>query len=67
MKILILEKNRPKEVRKVFEKWKKNKRAKKDIHRTFFYNEAFLKRTKRKAEKKERDGLMQRMSRGRDE
>ena len=36
MKILILEKNRTKEVRKVFEKLEKNKRVKKDIYRTFF-------------------------------
>ena len=52
MKILILEKNRPKEVRKVFEKWNKNKRAKKDIHRTSFYNEAFLQKNKKKSRKK---------------
>ena len=32
--------------------WKKNKKAKKDIHRTFFYNEAFLKKNKKKRRKK---------------
>ena len=59
MKILILDKNRSKEVRKVFKKLEKEQRAKKDIHRTFFYNEAFFKKKikkkkKKKTEKKKR-------------
>ena len=46
------EKSTAKKSEKCSKNWKKNKRAKKDIHRTFFHNEAFLKRTKRKAEKR---------------
>ena len=36
MKILILEKIDRKKSEKCSKNWKKNKRAKKDIHRTFF-------------------------------
>ena len=36
MKIWILEKNRNKKTEKCSKNWKKNKRVKKDINRTFF-------------------------------
>ena len=63
MKFLILKNNRSKEVRKVFEKKLEKEQKGKERHsQNIFYNEAFLKRTKRKAEKKLRDGLMQQMS-----
>ena len=62
MKIWILEKNRNKKTEKCSKNWKKNKRVKKDINRTFFYNEASKKKRKakkkRKEKKRERDGLM---------
>ena len=58
MKILILEKNRTKEVRKVFEKLEKEQKGKERHLQNILFLSGFLETTKRKAEKKERDGLM---------
>ena len=41
-----------KKSKKCSKNWKKNKRAKKDIYRTFFYNEAWLKKRREKQKKR---------------